>query len=129
MEVLIASAAVIGLTAAVGGWAYLRSRPRRARLGPDGMQDASIVIRERYQPSVIVARCGVPVRLKFIRDETTRAPRGHFPRLRHLQVFAGPQDDDHRAHTQARRRVPLYVRDGHVPGHYRGDRSVWERLA
>ena len=69
MEVLIASAAVIGLTAVVAGWAFFRSRPRRARLGPDGVQDASIVVRERYQPSVIVARCGVPVRLKFIRDE------------------------------------------------------------
>ena len=69
MEVLIASAAVIGLTAVVAGWAFFRSRPRRARLGPDGMQDASIVIRERYQPSVIVARCGVPVRLTFVRDE------------------------------------------------------------
>jgi plastocyanin domain-containing protein len=33
------------------------------------MQEASIVIRERYRPSVIVAHCGSPLRLTFTRDE------------------------------------------------------------
>lgn len=69
MEILTASAAVLALAAAIGGWAYVRSRPQRARTTPDGAQEASIVVRERYRPSVVVARCGVPLRLKFIRDE------------------------------------------------------------
>ena len=33
------------------------------------MQVASIVIRDRYHPSVIVATCGTPIRLNFTRDE------------------------------------------------------------
>jgi len=69
VEILTASTAVVALAAVAGGLAYFRIRPQRAQLKSDGTQEASIVVRERYRPSVIVARCGVPLRLKFIRDE------------------------------------------------------------
>lgn len=69
MEILTASAAVLALAAAIGGWVYVRARPQWAQTMRDGAQEASIVVRERYRPAIIVARCGVPLRLKFIRDE------------------------------------------------------------
>lgn len=61
--------AVLVLAALAGAWAYSRGRPQRARPTPDGGQEARIVVRQRYRPSVIVARRGVPLRLEFIRDE------------------------------------------------------------
>jgi plastocyanin domain-containing protein len=69
MELLVAPAALAALGAILAAGAYLRSRGRWARKAPDGMQESTIVVRERYRPSVIVARCGVPLRLRFTRDE------------------------------------------------------------
>lgn len=69
MEVVIAFGAVLGIALLAGGWAYARSRPRRARLGADGVQEANVIVHQRYRPAAIVARCGVPLRLKFVRDE------------------------------------------------------------
>lgn len=69
MELLAVLTAVMIPAALAGGWVFLRGRPQRAQLAPDGMQEASIVIRQRYRPSVIVASCGVPIRLNFTRDE------------------------------------------------------------
>jgi len=69
VEALTTFAAVFGFAAVVGGWAYARSRPRRASLKDDGVQEARVVVRRRYRPAVIVARRGVPLRLRFIRDE------------------------------------------------------------
>ncbi|OGT27926.1 MAG: hypothetical protein A2Z17_04095 [Gammaproteobacteria bacterium RBG_16_66_13] len=69
MEALVTFGAVLGVAIVVGGWAYARSRPQRAHLGADGVQEASVIVRERYRPAVIVARRGVPLRLRFIRDE------------------------------------------------------------
>ncbi len=61
--------AVSTLAALTGAWVFLRGRPHRAQLGPDGIQEATIVVRDRYRPSVIVANCGAPIRLNFARDE------------------------------------------------------------
>jgi plastocyanin domain-containing protein len=69
MALLIALAALVGLGVITGAGAYVRRRRRWARSAPDGAQESSIVVRERYRPSVIVARCGVPLRLRFTRDE------------------------------------------------------------
>lgn len=69
MEALIWAGAVLGLAAVLGGWAYVRSRPPRAQLTGDGVQEATIIVRDRYQPPAVVARCGVPLRLNFRRDE------------------------------------------------------------
>ena len=69
MEVIIAFGAILGLAVLSGGWTYARTRPQRARLGADGVQDVSIIVRRRYRPAAIVVRCGVPLRLKFVRDE------------------------------------------------------------
>jgi predicted small metal-binding protein len=69
VEAFITLGAILGLVTAVGGWAFARSRPARARLTADGAQEATIVVRERYGPAVIVARNGVPLRLRFVRDE------------------------------------------------------------
>ena len=69
MDVLLGAGIVFGLAALFGGWAYMRSRPPRARLAPDGVQEATIIVRDRYLPPTVVARCGVPLRLSFRRDE------------------------------------------------------------
>ena len=69
MEVVITFGAILGIGILAGGWAYARSRPRRVRLGADGVQEASVIVRRRYRPAVIVARRGVPLRLRFLRDE------------------------------------------------------------
>jgi len=60
---------VLGLAVGLGGWAYARSRPPRAQLTPDGVQEATVIVRDRYLPPTVVARCGVPLRLRFRRDE------------------------------------------------------------
>ena len=69
MELLVALAALAALGAILGAGVHLRSRGRWARKAPDGAQESNIVIRERYRSSIIVARCGVPLRLRFTRDE------------------------------------------------------------
>ena len=69
MELLVALAAIAGLGVMAGAGAFVRGHRRWARSAPDGAQESSIVVRERYRPSVIVARCGVPLRLRFTRDE------------------------------------------------------------
>ena len=69
MALLVVLIGITVLAICVGCWAFLRGRPQRAVLGSDGMQVASIVIRDRYHPSVIVATCGTPIRLNFTRDE------------------------------------------------------------
>jgi Cu+-exporting ATPase len=69
VEALVTFGAVLGVAVLVGGWAYARSRPQRARLARQGVQEATVIVRERYRPAVIVARRGVPLRLRFIRDE------------------------------------------------------------
>ena len=69
MEALLGAGIVLGLAVALGGWAYARGRPPRARLTPDGVQEATIIVRDRYLPPTVVARCGVPLRLSFRRDE------------------------------------------------------------
>jgi plastocyanin domain-containing protein len=69
LETLITFGAALGLAAALGGWTYARSRAPRAYLARDGVQEARVVVRERYRPPVIVARCGLPLRLSFVRDE------------------------------------------------------------
>ncbi|OGO51566.1 MAG: hypothetical protein A2148_01450 [Chloroflexi bacterium RBG_16_68_14] len=69
MEPLIALSPLAGLVAVLSGWLYVGSRPRRARLGPDGVQETTVIVRERYRPSTVVARLGIPLRLTFVRDE------------------------------------------------------------
>lgn len=69
METLIVVGVVLGVATTLGGWAYLRSQPLRAHLAPDGVQEVSVTVRERYRPATIVARRGVPLRLSFHRDE------------------------------------------------------------
>ena len=69
METFITLGAILGLVGAVGSWMFARSRPARAHLTSDGAQEATIVVRERYGPAVIVARRGIPLRLRFVRDE------------------------------------------------------------
>ena len=69
MEVLFGAGIILGLTVVLGAWAYVRSRPPRAQLTGDGVQEATIIVRDRYLPPAVVARCGVPLRLNFRRDE------------------------------------------------------------
>jgi len=69
VEVLLGAGIVLGLAVVLGGWAYARTRPPRARLTPDGVQEATIIVRDRYLPPTVVARRGVPLRLNFRRDE------------------------------------------------------------
>jgi len=47
----------------------LRRRPVRARLNADGFQELEILVKGRYMPDVIEVRRGIPVRLRFRRDE------------------------------------------------------------
>lgn len=75
MEPLILVGAVLGLATAVGGWTYLRGRPARAQVAADGVQEASVVVRDDYRPATIVVRCGVPLRLTFRRDEDNPCSR------------------------------------------------------
>ena len=53
----------------------------RARLGHSGFQEARVTIRGRYQPATVSVAQGVPVRLRFFRDEDT-------PCSEHV-IFAG----------------------------------------
>jgi len=69
VENLFGAGIVLGLAIVLGGWAYARTRPPRARLTRDGVQEATIIVRDRYVPPAVVARCGVPLRLNFHRDE------------------------------------------------------------
>jgi len=69
VEVLFGAGIILGLTVVLGAWAYVRSRPQRAQLTGDGVQEATIIVRDRYLPPAVVARCGVPLRLNFRRDE------------------------------------------------------------
>ena len=69
VEILLGAGIVLGLAVVLGGWAYARTRPPRARLTRDGVQEATIIVRDRYVPPAVVARCGVPLRLNFRRDE------------------------------------------------------------
>ncbi|MCL4371384.1 MAG: cupredoxin domain-containing protein [Chloroflexi bacterium] len=59
--------------ACIGGvmWLFLRRQPgRRASIGPDGVQEAVILVKGHYQPSTVVVRRGMPVRLLFDRQES-----------------------------------------------------------
>jgi len=67
--VFITFGAILGFAILAGGWAYARGRPQRAHLRADGVQEAKVIVRERYRPAAIVARRGVPLRLRFVRDE------------------------------------------------------------
>ena len=69
MALLTAGALFLMLATAFAALAWVRSRPQRARLTPDGIQEASILVCERYRPSVVVVRCGIPLRLMFTRNE------------------------------------------------------------
>ena len=69
LGLLVVLAGCAALAASVTCWVWLRARPKRAVLAPDGIQEAGIIIRDRYRPPVIVASCGIPVRLNFTRDE------------------------------------------------------------
>jgi len=64
-------AAFVLAVAGVGLWSFLRriSRGAHARLRRDGLQEADIVVRERYRPSKVVARPEIPLVLNFLRDE------------------------------------------------------------
>jgi plastocyanin domain-containing protein len=63
--VVVTMAAVILLTGL-----YLRgSRPVRARSGPDGFQEARIIIDGGYHPDHICVTLGIPVRLHIWRGE------------------------------------------------------------
>ena len=69
VEILLGAGTALGLAVVLGGWAYARTRPTRARLTCDGVQEATIIVRDRYVPPAVVARCGVPLRLNFRREE------------------------------------------------------------
>src|SRR3972149_11275080 len=75
MEPLMLVGAVLGLGTAVGGWTMLRGRPGRARGAADGVQEASVVVRDDYRPATIAVRRGVPLRLTFRRDEDNPCSR------------------------------------------------------
>ena len=51
-------------------WYYYPGRqPVTAVLSPDGFQQASVTIDGRYQPDTLRVEEGIPVRLRFIRNE------------------------------------------------------------
>ncbi len=75
MELLVALSFALGLGGPLGAWAYARRQRQRARIGPDGVQEANILVRQRYRPQTITARCGVPLRLSFLRDEDNPCSR------------------------------------------------------
>ena len=41
----------------------------RATAGPDGTQEATVLVKDRYRPETIIAERGKPVRLTFLREE------------------------------------------------------------
>ena len=69
MDALLGTGIILGVVVVLGGWVYTRSRPPRAQLTGDGAQEATIVVRDRYQPPAVIAHCGVPLQLHFRRDE------------------------------------------------------------
>jgi len=75
VEVIVAVAVIVGLAAAAAGWVFLRTRRRLAPVGADGWQEATIVVRGRYQPDTITVRRGLPLRLIFLRDEDVACSR------------------------------------------------------
>ncbi|MBI4218804.1 MAG: cupredoxin domain-containing protein [Chloroflexi bacterium] len=69
---------VIGAVAAVAGTAlsaYMigrrRKRPSIVPVGTDGFQEATIRVNGRYWPQVVTVRSDKPVRLRFLREEST----------------------------------------------------------
>ena len=63
LGILVAAALFLARLTACAG--------RRARLGPDGVQEQEIIVLDGYTPDTVVVQEGVPVRLKFTRLETT----------------------------------------------------------
>ena len=70
------AAFVVGVAGA-GLWCVMRFTDNTAHawLRQDGLQDADIVVRQRYRPSKIVARPEIPLVLNFRRDEDAPCSR------------------------------------------------------
>ena len=61
---------VAALAALLGSWFLLqRKKPGRARVGGDGVQEATVIVKGRYRPETVVVKRGVPARLLFDRRE------------------------------------------------------------
>ncbi|NIO76573.1 MAG: cupredoxin domain-containing protein [Armatimonadetes bacterium] len=65
---LLGAAAVAGIV-----WFFWFSKPKgvAAAAGASGLQEALIVVKGGYHPDVIVVKAGKPVRLNFLRRETS----------------------------------------------------------
>ena len=61
-----------GIIGALGAALFiLKLRHVHARLAPEGFQELEIVVRGRYRPDLVVVRRGIPLWLRFRRDEDT----------------------------------------------------------
>jgi plastocyanin domain-containing protein len=66
---LVIAAILAGAVGCAGFCVFWRRRPVRARVGPESVQEVTIVVNGRYQPDRVVVRQGIPVRLRFVRNE------------------------------------------------------------
>jgi plastocyanin domain-containing protein len=65
---------LVGALAVAGVGAFFllpKSEETRAVLGSSGLQEAMILVKGGYTPDLIVADAGVPIRLTFLRTESS----------------------------------------------------------
>jgi plastocyanin domain-containing protein len=87
--------AIGGLAAALGlllAYGHLRMRKAaRAALSPKGYQEARVTINGRYHPDTVRVQQGIPVRIRFLREEdnpcSERVVFSHFGVDRRLPAF------------------------------------------
>lgn len=97
MDTLVPAMAALGVIVAAllircGAQRWLDRRADWARPAADGVQEATIQVRNGYQPDVVRVRAGFPVRLVFQREDddpcAARVYLSEPPLSRHLTPFA-----------------------------------------
>lgn len=84
LDQLLVTATGILAIAGIGAFFLLpKGRETRAVVGSSGFQETMILVKGGYSPDLIVADAGVPIRLSFLREESSAcSERVVFPDFR-----------------------------------------------
>lgn len=70
-QILVTAAGILAI-AGIGAFFLLpKGKETRTVVGSSGYQEAMILVKGGYAPDVIVAQAGVPIRLSFLREESS----------------------------------------------------------
>lgn len=82
-QILVTAAGILAI-AGIGAFFLLpKGMETRTIVGSSGYQEAMILVKGGYAPDVVVAQAGIPIRLSFVREESSAcSERVVFPDFR-----------------------------------------------